>query len=53
MNALSQQYEHLPTTSTLKRSLVWYTRQQKRTMSVDEGKNVKTQQLAKETKETT
>jgi len=43
MNTLSQQYGHLPTTSTLKRSLVWYTRQQKQTMSVDEDKNIKTQ----------
>lgn len=49
MNKISKQYRHLPTTCTQTRSLVWYTRQQKRTMSVNENKNIKTQKWAKET----
>jgi len=50
MNTISQQYGHLPTTSTLKRSLVWYTWQQKLSMSVDEDEIIKKRKLAKETK---
>lgn len=48
MNTLSQQYGHLQTTSTLRRSLVLYIAQQKLRMSVDEDENIEKQKWAKE-----